>query len=435
MPNLYARMTPLTNVVGRIDYISNPRRQKHLLATYDAAANLLNGQFWKTLSKESQAAYAQYGYKTRFVRNKDGEMEEKILKCCEGREIMFALSNALLSRMTAEEIATTVAEEFQMKLGLTVIVGVHLKHKRKGHDNLHVHVIFSERKLLEDPVIKIAERNQFIDAQGKRHYKKSEILDEKNQLLPGCRIIKKGEIYEQRYFSSVDSIYSYKAWMKRVKTDVILQLRNDKLKGDVEIAEFDYRTGKLPQQHIGSIEFIDDPEAKNKVSRILETNELIVRYNRIVDAGGISKTAAREYQAKVLGAADRCTAMRQVLKEIRQKQIRQLEMQGERVILAYRDWKLQAQLDAMHLYNEIGANSYRDMEEEEKRRKQAVEEAKKAFVRLQEQGDMDGIIRAAEEIRKKENAYKEIRKAIEVTQRKQEKQYLKNDFPSDWRER
>ena len=47
--NSYCRQTKLSDIGGRIDYISNPDRQEHLYATYDTA----DPEFWKMLKEEN----------------------------------------------------------------------------------------------------------------------------------------------------------------------------------------------------------------------------------------------------------------------------------------------------------------------------------------------------------------------------------------------
>lgn len=273
MPNLMVQATPLPNVRGRIRYASSPKKQENLLATYDGAADLLEGKYWKTLAQECRTAYEQFGDKSK--------------KCCEGRELMVLLSNSLLERMTPDEIVKTIAEEVKEKLGLDCFVALHFNKTKKS---LHAHIIFGERELLQEPVIKTAERNLFYNAEGKRCYKKSEILDENKQLLPGCKIIKKGEVYEQRYFSSVDTKYHERDWLADVKTNVFLALRNGKLKGDVEITEYDASTGKLAQQPIGKK---TDPET---AAAIEANNENVKRFNQFVDEKVIPQDAALKIQ-------------------------------------------------------------------------------------------------------------------------------------------
>lgn len=300
MPNLYARATALTNVRGRIDYISSPKRQERLLASLDTAADLLDGQYWQQLAQESRAAFAQFG--------------RQDLKCEEGREVMLTLSNSLLERLTPDQICRIIADRIQEETGRPCAVGLHLKHLKASADNLHAHIIFPERDLLDQPIIKTAERNLFFDADGKRRYKKSEILDVDKNLLPGCRIIKKGEIYEQRYFGSIDASMSSRTWLKNLKKNVLLDLRNKELKGDVKITQYDRRTGKLPQQHI--------PKgiSEDKAKQIRIGNNLVTEFNRRIDEGSVSNEEALKYQEQVLRASNRTVAIFKVVSELTQRE-------------------------------------------------------------------------------------------------------------------
>ena len=331
MPNLYARATALPNVCGRIDYISNPKRQENLLAFCDSTTELLDGQFWQVLARESQQAFELYGQKSRLIKDsKTGEMVEKKLHCCQGREIHIALSNALLDRLEADEIAQILVDEFQEKLGLQVAAAI---HKNKKKNNLHAHVILPERQLLQEPVIKIAERNLFFDADGRRRYKKSEILDENKQLLPGCRIVKKGEIYEQRYFSAVDPEYSYKRWLADVKTNVILPLRNGKLRGDIDITEYDPSTGKLAYQHVGK-NILGDRKAD-----IEAFNELVKEFNQMIDSNQISLDEALAVQAEVNHLTEKTATLEARITEFRGRATRQrLAEEEEKKWYSRPDW-------------------------------------------------------------------------------------------------
>lgn len=323
MPNLYVRSTALPDVCGRVDYISNPDRQERLLAVYDNTTNLLDGQFWKVLAKESQQAFELYGQKSRLIRDrKTGAMIEQKLHCCQGRENVIQLPNSLRDRMDDEQIAKRIAWEYKKKLGLDVIVAVHYNAKE---NNLHAHVIFPERQLLQAPVIKIAERNLFFDADGRRRYKKAEILDENKQLLPGCRIVKKGEIYEQHYFSAVDPEYSYKKWTANIKTNVILPLLNGELRGDVEITEYDPSTGKLAQQHIGVVDRVDWPSAKAKVADIRKYNNLVKEFNQLIDSNRISLDEALAVQFEVNHLAEKTATLEARLMEFRHREIKREE--------------------------------------------------------------------------------------------------------------
>lgn len=292
MPNLYARQVALTDVKGRIDYISNPLRQENLLATYDTAADLLDGQFWDILAKESQDAFELYGQKTRTViSKKTGELEEKELSCVEAREIHFQLGNEVLDRLSPDEVLKTAIDSASAALGRPVAGALHYN---KGMKSLHIHMVYPEREFLQEPAIKVAERNLFFDAQGKRRYKKSEILDENKQLLPGCRIVKKGEIYENRHFGPVDQKFSRKGWLKEFKSEWLLPLRNGELRGNVEITEYDPSTGMLPQMHVGK----DKPPAI--AEQIREYNRLVNEYNQYLQDGIIEKQTAMDIQQFVM---------------------------------------------------------------------------------------------------------------------------------------
>ncbi len=70
-------------------------------------------------------------------------------------------------------------------------------HHNKRKNNYHIHLIFSERKPLDDPLIKVASRSIFLDETGKRVRTKKEITDEHGKIRKGCIIIKKGEIHEK----------------------------------------------------------------------------------------------------------------------------------------------------------------------------------------------------------------------------------------------
>ncbi|MFR6365835.1 MobA/MobL family protein [Gallintestinimicrobium sp.] len=107
-------------------------------------------------------------------------------------------------------------------------------HHNKSKTNYHIHLIFSERKLLDEPVEKIATRNMFYDENGKHVRTKKEILDEAGQLRKGCKIIPKGEVYERTLFNIKDSRFKNDRFLDEVKrsyTDLInIYVKDDKQK-------------------------------------------------------------------------------------------------------------------------------------------------------------------------------------------------------------
>lgn len=59
--------------------------------------------------------------------------------------------------------------------------------------NYHIHLVFSERKILEHPEVKIATRNMFYDEQGKHRRTKKEILDEQEIFGQDAVLFPKGK--------------------------------------------------------------------------------------------------------------------------------------------------------------------------------------------------------------------------------------------------
>lgn len=300
MPNLFARQTALTNVGGRIDYISNPKRQEHILAYCDGAADALGGAYWRILAQECKDAskHTTAGRKT-----------------VQGRELIIQLSNALLDRMTPDEIAGTLAASFEQKYNRPCAVALHWNKKKT---NLHAHLIYAERQLLEEPTVKIAPRALFFDEDGKRCYKKKEVLDDNGELRHGCKIIAKGEEYERRCFGAVDPSFSRHGWLKSAKTNWLLPLRNGELRGDVEITEYSKASGKLPQQHMGKVQHVSSPEAADAAKRIEKYNDEVKEYNRLVDLQQVPAAVAADIQGKVESAKEKNDVLHPLIQRLKE---------------------------------------------------------------------------------------------------------------------
>ena len=97
-------------------------------------------------------------------------------------------------------------------------------HHNKRKTNYHIHLIFAERKLLDEAIIKIASRNMFYDENGKHVRTKKEILGEDGEIREGCSIVKKGEVYEKKLFTVKDERFKSNSFLDEVKrsyTDLI----------------------------------------------------------------------------------------------------------------------------------------------------------------------------------------------------------------------
>ena len=57
----FIRQSKLSDVAGRIDYISNPKRQEYLYETYQTEG--ATPEFWKNLARENQLDFKASGSK------------------------------------------------------------------------------------------------------------------------------------------------------------------------------------------------------------------------------------------------------------------------------------------------------------------------------------------------------------------------------------
>ena len=158
----FIQMSKLSNVKGRISYITSHARQENLYATYRTA----DSQFWSNLARESQQEFQRSGTEG---------------KCIEARELIIALPE-VYTRYEPQEVLEDFTEEFRKRYGVECVSALH-HNKRKT--NYHIHLIFSERKLLPEPDIKRATRSVFYDETGKRVRTKKEITGEDGQIRKG----------------------------------------------------------------------------------------------------------------------------------------------------------------------------------------------------------------------------------------------------------
>lgn len=302
MAKLYARQTALTDVRGRLDYISNPDRQENLLAVCDTTT----GDYWNILARECQASFEKYG--------------QKNLQAVEGREIVLKLSNALQERMTDQQIVQTAAGKLSQILDRPVCVALHYN---KSKNNLHLHIIYSERKQLKEPKIKTAPRALFFDETGKRRYRKAEILDDAGRVRVGCKIVPKGEVYETKHFTRADPKYADRRWLEQVKAEQLVPLLNGPLRGDRPVRKYDPLTGELPQQHISNKLAGANPQRAEEIRRY---NENVLRFNDMLHNGLIDLESALTIQEDMRHKKEKNDILERFIRSMEQQvdyQIRQ----------------------------------------------------------------------------------------------------------------
>ena len=200
--NSFIQMNKLTNVSGRITYISSKAKQENLYATY---TTIPERSFWRELAKCNQESFIQSGTEG---------------KCIEARELIIALPESFV-HYDPEYLLKRFTDHFKQKDKVECISALH-HNKRKT--NYHIHLIFAERQLLDKPVEKIATRNMFYDEKGKHRRTKKEILDADGNIRKKCKVVKKGDLYERKLFTKKNELFKADGYLdevKRVYTDLI----------------------------------------------------------------------------------------------------------------------------------------------------------------------------------------------------------------------
>lgn len=255
MPNIYARAAALPNVSGRIDYVSNPKRQENLVCTYNSAADL---QFWRELSAHCQQMAAEAGHD----------------KACEAREWHAALPNAFaeIYKDNEEQLAAELSLMFKAITGTENFVALHWN---KSRTNLHFHAICSENKEVNE-IAYGAEltRNTYYNELGKRSTKK-ECVDQDGNLKPGCVFYKKGErIQKIKRFGTKENLRDH------VVTESIKLALADKYNKVLETKQ--YQVYKDDGLHLKTQKVGKDKPAEVK-AEIEKKNQLVIDYNNKVD--------------------------------------------------------------------------------------------------------------------------------------------------------
>ena len=249
--NSFIQISKLGNLKGRIDYITNPKRQENLYAVY----NTTDDTFWHELARCNRLEFKKSG---------------SAGKCIESRELIIALPEPFCN-MDKQKVLEDFTELFRKTYGVNCIAAM---HHNKTKTNLHIHLIFSEREELKNGIKKIATRNMFYDETGKHVRTKKEILDENGNVRNGCNIIRKGQVYEYNRFSKKKAEFKARSFLKGVKTlytENINFFLNDKDKLQV----FNNKDVYLPTKKIGK----NNPKAE----QIRRNNQVRMKWNSTVD--------------------------------------------------------------------------------------------------------------------------------------------------------
>lgn len=211
----YLSSRKLVNVIGRIKYITNEKKQENIIDFHNTTDN----DFWRMLARENRKRHKEV--------NARG-------KCCEARELIIGIPQEY--EITAQQLC----EIFKNRFKVDCVCAIH-QNKKKGVINKHCHLIFSEREKLKEPIIqeeKRATRNYYYDKKGHK-CKKSEAV----------KIVKKGTILqkkEEKFFSNKNDFFKTQDFVYKCKE---LFLRNT---FNLEWSyEGEKRNKQLSEKHIG----------------------------------------------------------------------------------------------------------------------------------------------------------------------------------------
>lgn len=188
MANVYSRQTKISNVVGRSDYISNEKRQEHIILH----------------SKSSEFDWKEY---VDFEEN--NKRTDKANN--QARELVIALPNKLAD----EDSLKKACDELAVNLLGSNRDYEYAVHWNKSYTNLHMHLLFSERERNKNLQPKVYKRDMYVDEKTGKTCKK----DNPNAVLR----IKKGDIqkdkdgnikYNSDKFTVKDPKFKQKAWLE-----------------------------------------------------------------------------------------------------------------------------------------------------------------------------------------------------------------------------
>ena len=169
-----------------------------------------------------------------------------------------------------DKVLQHFVESFRKEYGAECIAALHHNHDM---NNYHIHLIYSEREKLEEPVIKIATRNMYFDPDG-RHLRTKKEATIDGELMPGYTMVHKGGVYEQHLFDKKSPLFKQKNFTAQVK-HFFTDLMNQPLRDDQKLQVFPKNSPYLATKKIGK----NNPKA----DEIRRTNDLRRRWNVQVD--------------------------------------------------------------------------------------------------------------------------------------------------------
>ncbi len=205
-------------------------------------------------------------------------------KCIEARELIIALPEEY-TQFDPRQVLQEFKEQFKKRYDVECVSALHHNKTKK---NYHIHLIFSERRLLPEPDIKIASRSVFYDETCKRVRTKKEITGEDGQIRKGCTVIKKGEAYESHLFTVKDDAFKNILFLDEAKEFYTALINRHIHDPERRLKVFDPSSVYLPTKKIG--------KKNSKAAEIEADNAARQDWNRTADMALVSGIA----EAKII---------------------------------------------------------------------------------------------------------------------------------------
>ena len=110
----FIQMSKLSDVKGRMSYISDPKRQEHLYATFSTREDMT---FWNDLAKESQDEFRRSMTKG---------------KCIEARELIIALPEEY-TQFDPNRVLREFTEQFKKRYDVECVSALHHNKTKKNY--------------------------------------------------------------------------------------------------------------------------------------------------------------------------------------------------------------------------------------------------------------------------------------------------------------
>lgn len=110
----FIQMSKLSNVKGRISYISDPKRQEYLYATFSTREDMT---FWNDLAKECQEEFKRFGTEG---------------KCIEARELIIALPEEY-TKFDPNQVLREFTEQFKKRYDVECVSALHHNKTKKNY--------------------------------------------------------------------------------------------------------------------------------------------------------------------------------------------------------------------------------------------------------------------------------------------------------------